>query len=73
MSRKRTLVAARRRFQVGEIVHNPATKERGEIVRVYSDLLPREGKNEVMAYIVALADREVLWRDADIEVSAPSS
>lgn len=68
MSRKRTLIAATRRFQIGDMVHNPATRETGEIVRAYSDLLPAEGNNEVMAYIVALPNREVLWRDEDIEV-----
>ncbi len=73
MSRKRSLTPGRRRFQVGEIVRNAATKETGKVVRVYSDLLPAEGKNEVMAYIVALPDREVLWRDEDIDVPDQSS
>lgn len=71
MSRKRTLIAAKRRFQIGDVVHNPVTRESGKIVRAYSDLIPPEENTEIMAYIVALPDGEVLWRDDDIDASEP--
>jgi len=63
--------AMKRVPQVGDVVRNRCTRQSGPIVRLYSDLLPDAGKRKT-AYVVRLPDKEVLWREDEVELSVPA-
>ena len=63
---------SKKTLQVGDLVRNRATKEVGEVVRFYSNLIPAKHAKAQIACIVSLPEREVLWREGEIDFSAPA-
>jgi len=63
---------ARAVFQVGDIIRNRITRLEGRILRVYGDLDTSRRGRKRLVYIVAVANREELWQESDVEPAAPA-
>jgi len=63
---------ARAVFQVGDRVCNRITRQEGRIVRVYADLEPFRRRRKRLVYIVAVANKEELWQESDVEPVSPA-